>query len=72
MCGFWFFNSITISINAVRITQKLLSFFFFIERKRERESMSQGREEERERESQADSPLSAEPNVGLDPTTLRS
>ena len=31
-----------------------------------------GAEGEEERESQADSPLSVEPNVGLDLTTLRS
>ena len=32
----------------------------------------QGEGQERERESQADPTLRAEPNVGLDPTILRS
>ena len=49
-------------------------FFFFNDlftylRERERERFKGGREGERE--SQADSLLSMEPHVGLDPTTLR-
>ena len=39
---------------------------FILEKERVR------REEEGERESQADSPLSMEPNIGLNLTTLRS
>ena len=40
---------------------------------RERESMvGRGRGRGREKESQKDSLLSVEPNMGLDPTTLRS
>ena len=41
------------------------------EREREREGATGGGAEG-ERESQADSLLSAEPDAGLDPTTLRS
>ena len=42
-------------------------YLFIGERERE-----WGRGAEREGEGQADSPLRAEPNVGLDPRTLRS
>ena len=38
----------------------------------ERERMSRGWGRGRERESQVDSPLSREPDVGLNPRTLRS
>lgn len=39
---------------------------------RESRSRERGRERQGEGESQADSTPSVEPNVGLDPTTLRS
>ena len=42
--------------------------FIFRERERERERVSRGRGRGRE----VDSPLSTEPNMGLDLTTLRS
>lgn len=48
-----------------------IKYLFF----RERDCMSRGegcRRRERERESQTDSTVSAEPDVGLDLTTLRS
>jgi len=47
--------------------------FFFHEREREREHLRRlGAKGEEERESQADSPLSGEPGVGLDPRSLGS
>ena len=45
-----------------------LRFIYLFERERERE---EEREREREKESQVDSPLSVEPNVGLDLMPLR-
>ena len=42
------------------------------EGQRDRESGGEGQRERRERESQADSPLSTEPDAGLDLMTLRS
>jgi len=45
---------------------------FISEREHELEGQRQGEKGERERETQADAVLSAEPDAGLDLTTLRS
>ena len=47
----------------------LIPFSFFFEGEREQ---GRGTEVERERGSQAGSTISTEPNMGLDPTILRS
>jgi len=44
-------------------------FIYLFEREHEKRGDSEGEAEE---EGEADSPLSKEPNVGLDPRTLRS
>ena len=51
---------------------KIVLIYLCREREKESRGVGGGAEREGEREFQADSELSAEPNVGLDFTTLRS
>ena len=46
-------------------------FIYLFDTERERERSQAGREAGRERDREADSLLSREPDVGLDPRTLR-
>ena len=62
-------SSTTCSLRGPLRTQQFLKKYLFIW---QRERLQVGREAGREKEGEAGSPLSGEPDVGLDPRALRS